>query len=182
MTKPPRHGLLVDSVWAFGFALVGAGAVLWNELGHHLGGALSITLMTQPGGVLQALGGPDISAIPWASVAAAAMATLVVSLLFLVATRPASERRRRIPGFAIALGILLLIEVVYLVTGEVPREKFRGLRLGYLVSVHLACLALVVAYVASSARSAVPGWAQRWFWFLIFILGLVVLFPATDSL
>jgi hypothetical protein len=174
--------VLIDAGWSLVFALFAAVAVLWVEKGHDLGGGLAITVLTQPRTLVLTMGGPDIADRPSASVGGAGILALLVAFPLLAAASPVNERRRRIPVVAITLAILLVVEIVYLATGEVPRERFRGPTLSYIVSVHLAALGVVVAYIVVSIRSELPGWVRRAFWLLIVVLGLVALFPITDSL
>src|ERR1700682_6181082 len=131
MTTPRRSRRLTDAAWAMGFGVIAGLAALWSEgVGHGLAGGITITLLTQPRALLLLMGGPDIAGRSAATVAGAVILTILLSLPFLVGASPAGERRRRIPPVAITLAILLVVESVYFVTGDVPREMFRGPTLG----------------------------------------------------
>ncbi len=182
--KGSRTGLPLTLALLYG-AATGA-AVFWMDRGGNPLGGLAFALDRIPRELILTLGGPDPARMPAANALLAAIFVFLVALLPLMWStlshtgNDVSWLRRASP--AIGLCVLLLYGIVELLLGDAPRYAFGSLRYSLFLPWHLVALGLTVAYLVWLWKASIPSWVGRAYWFTLFGMALLVLFPISDSL
>jgi hypothetical protein len=168
------------------YGVTAGAAVFWMDRGGRLLGGLAFALDRIPRELTLALGGPDPARVRAVNAFLAAVFVFLIVLPALAWSNPShiwNERswsRRALA--AIGLCILLLYGIVDLTFGEMSRYAFGRLRYSLFLPWHLAALGLTVGYLVWLWKAAVPYWVRRAYWFTLFGMALLVLFPISDAL
>jgi hypothetical protein len=178
-----RGGLLVSFLWALVFASVAFLAMLWIGADHNLAGGLAFAIGRLPRYALLVLAGPDAdkNLTLYAVLTGLFVFVIALPLTHFGAARRESDARPGVPRAPIILAALILWEVGYLLFGEMPRNRLGDWRTSFFVPWHLAALAITTGYLLLSKKLVLPQWSYRGYWLAMFLMGLYVLFPMTDS-
>jgi hypothetical protein len=174
-----------STLWAGLFGAVAAVAMLWIGAGHGLDGELAFAVNRLPRHFLLWIGGPDADQLPMLNGTVTGVFVFLVALIILFATARTTAGRTAVGTGsipAVAFFILILWEVGYLLLSSAARSHLGRWALTIFLPWHLVALGLTAAFIGLSRRAALPQWARRVYWLLMFAMALAVLFPMTDSL